>query len=136
MKTVFGRIFIFITSTVILFSSVWALYDHLSFFLTRRETVAKVLNISDNKDDETFTVKVQYENDFTKKVQTTSVALKNSNQERLKRNDSKQIELFYIKGNPNKIYLIGYNTPRAFILVFDVVVIFLMIVGVCSAIKP
>jgi len=138
MQNKIVRIIVGVIAFAVGVGSLYSLYIDSNYFTTKKEGRADILKIQDQGPQEPYLIYIAYNNEYTSKKVECSVELESSYIAQLKHNNQpgSASRVFYSKGFPQKAYLADYKSPKAGILVFDVIMVILMGIAVYASIYP
>lgn len=122
------KLIIKLIAFVLFFGFIYAAYIDLNYLITKNFTTAKILKFNVYNDHSQSYLTISYFNSYLNKEITCDANLNTHDDVKIKEKDEKYIDIYYAKGYPLKVYLIGYSDPNWGIFVFDLVMVLFMLI--------
>ena len=119
---------VLIVSGLLIIGTCYVLITDLSFFITRKETTAKVISITKPYD---YRIQLIYFNDNLKKNISTIVKLKGSYKNKIEGFDE-SVSIYYSGLFPRDVYIQNCKVPKKGIIAWELVMLVLMCIGLKS----
>jgi hypothetical protein len=129
---------VLIFSAALLLAMAYTLFDDIVFFLTKKETSAKVLKVKHSNNSDTYNITLQYFNTFEDSEIICNYKAKPYFGNKMMNRENEILQIHYGKLFPQRIYIIEDRTPRLVILLFELLIIglmFFLIKGCVSSIQ-
>lgn len=131
MKDKFFHWIVLIGSSALIVGICFLLVMNLSFFITRKETMANVISVSKSSK---YKIELTYYNDNLKKNIKATVKLKTSYRKEIERL-GEIVPIHYSGLFPKNVYIQNYNVPKKGIIVFELIMLALMFFGFKSGLN-
>ena len=127
-----------IFSVALLLAMTYALFDDIVFFLTKKETSAKVLTVKHSNNSDSYKITLEYFNTFKNSEIVCNYKAKPYFGNKMMNRENEMLQVHYGKLFPKRVYIIEDRTPMLGILLLELLIIGLMffsIKGCLSSIR-
>lgn len=117
--------FVLIISLLLILGNIFVLIKDVGFFITRRETLARIISIKKPFD---YNIQLTYYNDYRKEDFNTTVKLKRSYQDKIEA-FGETVSIYYSRLFPHDVYILNCKVPRKGIIALEFIMLLIFCVG-------